>query len=34
MDELQILDDVTGWEAFMHWMALPWKVLFGIIPPV
>jgi Ca2+/Na+ antiporter len=24
----------TGWEGFMHWMAIPWKILFAVIPPV
>lgn len=33
MDEVEIVDEVTSWEAFMHFVCLPWKVIFQIIPP-
>ena len=32
MDEVEIIDEVTCWETFMHFMCLPWKVVFQIIP--
>lgn len=28
-----IVDDVTAYEAFVHWASIFWKVLFAIIPP-
>jgi Ca2+/Na+ antiporter len=24
---------VTGWEAFIHYISLPWKLIFAFIPP-
>jgi len=28
-----ILEDVDAWEAFSHFIAIGWKVLFATIPP-
>jgi hypothetical protein len=33
IDEDGSFDDVTGWEAFIHYFSLPWKLLFAFIPP-
>lgn len=32
-DEFDQIDEVTGWEAFYHFVTIPWCVLFAIIPP-
>lgn len=33
IDEDDMIDDVTCGEAFMHFLTVPWKVLFAFIPP-
>lgn len=33
VDEDGVLDDVTGMEALMHFLQMPWKILFATIPP-
>lgn len=33
IDENGCLDDVTCGEAVVHWLAIPWKLFFAIIPP-
>jgi len=32
-EEDMILDDVTGYEAFCHFLAIGWKALFSLCPP-
>jgi len=33
IDDDNLYDEVTPGEAVMHFLAMPWKVLFSIIPP-
>ena len=33
VDEDNNMDDVTGKEAFIHFLAIGWNVFFSIIPP-
>lgn len=33
VDEDNKLDDVTGKEAFLHFLAIGWNVVFAFIPP-
>ena len=33
VDEHDIIEEVTGKEAFVHFISIPWKVLFSVIPP-
>jgi len=33
VDEDGAFDEVTGWEAFVHYIAMPWKLFFALIPP-
>lgn len=33
VDENGVIDDITGWEAAIHFCAIGWKVLFACIPP-
>lgn len=32
-DDDMVLDDVTLYEAIMHFMSVSWKVLFALVPP-
>jgi len=32
-DENMVLDDVTLYEAFVHFICIGWKVVFSIVPP-
>jgi Ca2+/Na+ antiporter len=33
VDENNIIEEVTEWEAAVHFISMPWKVLFSVIPP-
>jgi len=33
IDEHGALDDITYFEAIMHWLAIFWKIFFAIVPP-
>lgn len=33
IDEDNLIDDVTTGEAIMHFFAMPWKLIFAVIPP-
>jgi len=33
VDENGVIDDITGWEAAIHFLSIGWKVLFACIPP-
>lgn len=33
IDEDNLVDEVTGFEAVMHFFAMPWKVIFALVPP-
>ena len=33
VDENGIIDEITGWEAAIHFLSIGWKVLFACIPP-
>jgi solute carrier family 8 (sodium/calcium exchanger) len=34
VDENGVIDEITGWEAVIHFCAIGWKVLFALVPPV
>lgn len=34
VDENGVIDEITGWEAAFHFVAIGWKVLFACVPPV
>jgi len=33
IDEVGAVEDVSFSEAFFHFLALPWKILFSVVPP-
>jgi len=33
IDEDNLMDDVTGKEAFIHFLCIGWNVVFACIPP-
>jgi len=33
VDESGAIDEITGWEATIHFIAIGWKVLFACVPP-
>ena len=33
VDENGVIDEITGWEAAIHFFAIGWKVLFACVPP-
>jgi hypothetical protein len=33
IDSADAIEEVSWWRAFSHFIAMPWKVLFGVIPP-
>lgn len=33
IDDEGVFDDVTGIEAAMHFLQMPWKVIFAVVPP-
>jgi len=33
IDENGIIDEITGWEAALHFLCIGWKVLFATVPP-
>lgn len=33
IDDMGVIDEVTGWEAFYHFITIPWCVLFALVPP-